>query len=151
MWCLDNWCVACYFFFQVLLIFPWVNVPKGINSAWIYSNTATVSHVFIEISDLLLIEEIKGFALVTGKLLQGAAPLLDGRLNLRGGCVVLDVHWGLHRRLLGRPARRAEQTAETGGVRAGKWEGKRKKSTQTKRIEGWTQAVAPAAEEGFNI
>lgn len=83
------------------------------------------------LTNLLLIEEIKGFALVTGQLLQGAAPLLDGRLNLRGGCVVLDVHWGFHRRLLGRPARRAEQTAETGGVRVGKWEGKREKKKHT--------------------
>lgn len=103
------------------------------------------------LSDLLLIEEIKRFALVTGQLLQGAAPLLDGRLNLRGGCVVLDVHRCLRRRLLGRPARRAEQTAETGGVRAGKWDGKRKRKHTDKHIEGWTQAVAPAEEAGFNI
>lgn len=100
------------------------------------SNMPTViSRVFANtgnsITDLLLIEEIKGFALVTGQLLQGAAPLLDGRLNLRGGCVVLDVHGGLHRRLLGRSGRRAKQTAETGGVRAGKWDGKKRKSTQT--------------------
>lgn len=92
-------------------------VPKGINN------------------DSLLVEEIKGFAFVTGQLLQGAAPLLDGRLNLRGGCVVLDIHRGLRRRLLGRRARRAEQTAETGGVRAGKWGGKRRKHTH-QRIEG---------------
>lgn len=94
-------------------------------------------------SDLLLIEEVKGFALVTGKLLQGAALLLDGRLNLRGGCVVLDVYWGLRCRLLGSSARRAEQTAETGGVRAGKWKGKkggRRETKQTdKHIEGRTQ------------
>ena len=79
----------------------------------------------LPLSNLLLIEEIKGFALVTGQLLQGAAPLLDGRLDLRGGCIVLDVHWSLRRRLLGRLARRAEQTAETGGVRAGEVEEER--------------------------
>lgn len=83
--------------------------------------------------DLLLVEEIEGFALVAGQLLQGAAPLLDGRLDLRGGRVVLDVDGGLHRRLLGCPARRAEQTAETGGVRAGAVDTakKERKNTQT--------------------
>lgn len=75
-------------------------------------------------TDSLFVEEIKGLALVTGQLLQGTALLLDGRLNLRRGGVVFDVHRGLHRRLLGLPARRAKQTAETGGVRAGKWRGK---------------------------
>lgn len=84
----------------------------------------------------LLIEEIKGFALVTGQLLQGTALLLDGRLNLSSGCVVLDIHGGFPQcRLLGCPTRRAKQTAETGGVRAGKWRGR--KQTQTKHIEGW--------------
>lgn len=75
-------------------------------------------------TDSLFVEEIKGLALVAGQLLQGTALLLDGRLNLRCGGVVFDVHRGFHRRLLGLPARRAEQTAETGGVRAGKWRGK---------------------------
>lgn len=68
----------------------------------------------------LLIEEIKRFALVTGKLLQGAAFLLDGGLDLGGGRVVLDVDRGLGRWFLACSARRAKQTAETGGVRAGK-------------------------------
>lgn len=93
-------------------------------------------HPMFSLSDSLLVEEIKGFALVTGQLLQGAAPLLDGRLNLRGGCVVLDVHRGLHRRLLGCPARRAEQTAETGGVRAGKWGRKKKRKAHRQTYRG---------------
>lgn len=85
--------------------------------------TANYANVLLSYS--LLIEEIKGFALVTGQLLQGAALLLDGRLNLSSGCVVLDIHGCFHRcRLLGCPPRRAEQTAETGGVRAGKWRGR---------------------------
>lgn len=106
-------------------------------------------------SDLLLIEEVKGFALVTGQLLQGAALLLDGRLNLRGGCVVLDIYWGLRCRLLGSPARRAEQTAETGGVRAGKWKGKKggegggKKAHRQTYRGADTKAVAPATQVGF--
>lgn len=96
-------------------------------------------------TDLLLIEEIEGFALVAWQLLQRAAPLLHGRLEVSGGHVVLDVHRRLQRRLLGRRARRAEQTAETGCVRVGKWEegDKRKAHRQTYR-GGWTQAAAAA-------
>lgn len=55
----------------------------------------------LPLSDSLLIEEVEGLALVAGQLLQGAALLLDRRLHLRGGGVVLDVDRCLHRRLLG--------------------------------------------------
>lgn len=85
--------------------------------------------------DLLLIEEVEGFALVAGQLLQGAALLLHRRLDLRGGRVVLDVHRGLPRRLLGPSARRAKQTAETGGVRAGQWKGKEGGRGETKHTD----------------
>lgn len=116
-----------------------------------YSQSIVPQHYMFLLSDLLLIEEIKGFALVSGQLLQGATPLLDGWLNLRGGCVVLDVHRGFSCRLLGCCARRTKQTAETGGVRMGKWGGKRKRKQTDKHIEGWTQAVAPAAEEHLRV
>lgn len=90
------------------------------------------------LTDSLLVEEIEGLALVAGQLLQGAALLLHRGLDLIGGRVVLDVHRRLHRRLLGCAAGRAEQTAETGGVRAGKWEGQGEggKAQKTERIEG---------------
>lgn len=84
------------------------------------------------LTDSLLVEEIKGLALVARQLLQGAALLLHRGLDLIGGRVVLDVHRRLHRRLLGCAAGRAEQTAETGGVRAGKWEGQGEGGESTK-------------------
>ena len=69
------------------------------------------------VSNLLLIEEVESLALVAGQLLQGAALLLDGGLDLGGGGVVLDVDRGVPRRLLGRSPRRAEQAAEAGAAR----------------------------------
>lgn len=82
-------------------------------------------------ADSLLVQEVEGLALVAGQLLQGAALLLDGRLDLGGGGVVLDVHRGLRRRLLPASARRAKQTAETGGVRGAGSGGRGGKSKHT--------------------
>lgn len=77
--------------------------------------------------DSLLVQEVECLAFVAGQLLQGAALLLDGRLDVGGGGVVLDVHRSLRRRrrLLPSSARRAKQAAETGGVRGGPGSGGR--------------------------
>lgn len=98
--------------------------------------------------DSLLVEEVEGLALVAGQLLQGAALLLDRRLHLGGGGVVLDVDGRLHRRLLGRAARRAEQTAETGGVRAGKW---RRRGGHTQTYRGVDTSSSSTARVGSTL
>lgn len=110
---------------------PLCETHQQLIDPWICSDLFVWCQIFL--TDLLIIEEIKGLALVAGQLLQSAAPLLHRRLDLWGGGVVLDVHRCFARRLLDCSAGRAEQTAETKGVRAGQWEeGRDRREGETK-------------------